>query len=187
MLLAAIENDLRVEIVNRRMCDSAVGILYRLMTMYAPGGESEKTLTLKKLHSPSRCTDPQLAADELRAWERWKKRAETFGLLTPDPTILLKGLASITSGIRGKAVNRETAFRASLVLQVASKPTMDTVTQYHGHLLGEMEQLASILKAQMPTTRSHRSKVCRQTSQMMQRQRKRLKRLGRPALLAGLW
>ena len=42
MLLAAIEDDLRTEMVNRRMCDSAVGILYRLMTLYAPGGESEK-------------------------------------------------------------------------------------------------------------------------------------------------
>ena len=146
MLLAAIEDDLRVEMVNRRMCDSAVGILYRLMTLYAPGGESEKSLTLKKLQTPTRCTDPQLAADELRAWERWKKRAETLGLLTPDPTILVKGLASITSGILEKAVNREIAFRTSLVrsvLQVDSKPTMDTVMQFHGHLLGEMEQLAS--------------------------------------------
>ena len=146
MLLAAVEDDLRVEMVNRRMCDSAVGILYRLMTLYAPGGESEKSLTLKKLQTPTRCTDPQLAADELRAWERWKKRAETLGLLTPDPTILVKGLASITSGILEKAVNREIAFRTSLVrsvLQVDSKPTMDTVMQFHGHLLGEMEQLAS--------------------------------------------
>ena len=31
MLLAAIEDDFRTEMVNRRMCDSAVGILYRLM------------------------------------------------------------------------------------------------------------------------------------------------------------
>ena len=101
---------------------------------------------MKKLQTPTRCTDPQLAADELRAWERWKKRAETLGLLTPDPTILVKGLASITSGILEKAVNREIAFRTSLVrsvLQVDSKPTMDTVMQFHGHLLGEMEQLAS--------------------------------------------
>ena len=58
----------------------------------------------------------------------------------------MKGLASITSGILEKAVNREIAFRTSLVrsvLQVDSKPTMDTVMQFHGHLLGEMEQLAS--------------------------------------------
>ena len=146
MLVAAIEDDLRVEMVNRRMCDSAVGILCRLMTLYALGDESEKSLTLKKLQNPTRCRDPQLAADELRAWERWKKRAETLRLLTPDPTILVKGLASITSGILEKAVNREIAFRTSLVrsvLQGDSKPTMDTVMQFHGHLLGEMEQLAS--------------------------------------------
>ena len=194
MLLAAIEDDLRVEMVNRRMCDSAVGILYRLMTLYAPDGESEKSLTLKKLQTPTRCMDPQLAADELRAWERWKKRAETLGLLTPDPTILVKGLASITSGILEKALNREIAFRASLVrsvLRVDSKPTTDTVMQFHGHLLGEMEQLAStapqkgVANQSTNPTRSHESKVCRQISQMMQRQRRRPKGLGRPAVRAG--
>ena len=57
MSLAAIEDDLRTEMVNCRMCDSAVGILYRLMTLCAPGGESEKTLTLNKLQNPTRCTD----------------------------------------------------------------------------------------------------------------------------------
>ena len=128
MLLAAIEDDLRVEMVNRRMCDSAVGILYRLMTLYAPGGESEKSLTLKKLQTPTRCTDPQLAADELRAWERWKKRAETLGLLTPDPTILVKGLASVTSGVLEKAVNREIAFRTSLVRSVLIAQTAKEIT-----------------------------------------------------------
>ena len=62
MLLAAIEDDLRVEMVKRRMCDSALGILCRLMTSYASGGKSEKSLTLKKLQTPVRCTNPQLAA-----------------------------------------------------------------------------------------------------------------------------
>ena len=57
MLLAAIEDGLRTKMVTRRMCDSAVGILYRLMTLYAPGGESEKTLTLNKLQNRTKCTD----------------------------------------------------------------------------------------------------------------------------------
>ena len=70
-----IEDDLRAEMVNRRMCDSAVGILYRLMTLYAPGGECGKTLTLTKLQNPTRCTDAQSAAEEFRAWERWKNHA----------------------------------------------------------------------------------------------------------------
>ena len=99
MLLAAIEDDLRTEMVNRRMCDSAVGILYRLMTLYAPGGESEKTLTLNTLQNPTRCTDAQSAAEELRAWERWKNRAQILGLLTPDPTISVKAVAGIAAGV----------------------------------------------------------------------------------------
>ena len=109
MLLAAIEDDLRTEMVNRRMCDSAVGILYRLMTLYAPGGESEKTLTLNKLQNPTRCTDAQSAAEELRAWERWKNRAQTLGLLTPDPTILVRAVAGITAGVFDKGQNCEMA------------------------------------------------------------------------------
>ena len=146
MLLAAIGDDLRAEMVNRRVCDSAVGIVYRLMTLYAPGGESEKSLTLKKLQTPTRCNEPQAAAEELRSWERWKSRAEVLGLLTPDPTVLVKALASITSGILEKAQHSEISFRTSLVrslLQVDSRPTMDTVMQFHAHLLGEMEQLTS--------------------------------------------
>ena len=106
MLLAAIEDDLRTEMVNRRMCDSAIRILHRLMTLFAHGGESEKTLTLNKLQKPTRCTDAQSAAEELRAWERWKNRAQILGLLTPGPTILAKAVAGITAGysIKGRVV-----------------------------------------------------------------------------------
>ena len=145
MLLAAIEDDLCTEMLYRRTCDSA-GILYRLMTLHAPGGESENTLTLNKLQDPTRCTDAQSAAEELRAWEPWKNRAQTLGLLTPDPTILVKAVAGITAGVFDKGQNSEMAFRVSLVrslVQVDSKPTMDTVMQFHNHLLGEMEQLPS--------------------------------------------
>ena len=53
MLLAAIEDDFRPEMVNRRICDSPVGILYQLMTPFVPGGKSEKILTLSKLQHPT--------------------------------------------------------------------------------------------------------------------------------------
>ena len=62
-------------------------------------------------------------------------------------TILVKAVAGITAGVFDKGQNSEMAFRVSLVrslLQVDSKPTMDTVLQFHNHLLGEMEQLASL-------------------------------------------
>ena len=39
MLFTAIEDDHRAEMLNRRMCDSAVDILYQLMIPYAPGGK----------------------------------------------------------------------------------------------------------------------------------------------------
>ena len=58
-----------------------------------------------------------------------------------DPTILVKAVAGIIAGVFDKGQNSETAFRVSLVrslLQVDSKPTMDTVMQFHNHLLGEM-------------------------------------------------
>ena len=70
-----------------------------------------------------------------------------MGLLTPDSTILVKAVAGISAGVFDKGQNSEMAFRVSLVrslLQVDSKPTMDTVMQFHNHLLGEMEQLASL-------------------------------------------
>ena len=116
------------------------------MTLYAPGGESEKTLMLNKLQNPTRCTDAQSAAEELKAWERWKNRA----VLTPDPTTLVKAVAGIAAGVFDKGQNSDVASRVSLVrslLQEGSRPTMDTVMQFHNHLLGEMEQLASLYPA----------------------------------------
>ena len=101
--LAAIEDDLWTEMVNRR-----VGILYRLMTLYAPGGESEKTLTLNKLQNPTRCTDAQFAAEELRAWERWKNRAQA-------PSPVWKGVASSPSGGTGLTPNPKAKSRTRKV------------------------------------------------------------------------
>ena len=68
-------------------------------------------------------------------------------MLTPGPTILVKAVAGITAEVFEKGQNSEMAFRMSLfrsLLQVDSKPTMDTVMQFHNHRLGKMEQLASL-------------------------------------------
>ena len=95
----------------------------RLMTLYAPDGESEKTLTLNKLQNPTRTQQD--------AWMP-SLQQKSSGHVTPDPAILVKAVAGITAGVFDKGQNSEIAFRVSLVrslLQVDSKPTMDTVMQ----------------------------------------------------------
>ena len=118
------------------------------MTLYAPGGESEKTRTLNKLQNPTRCADAQSAAEELRAWERWKNRAQTLhGVVDARSYHFGTGCCRDHCRMFDKGQNSEMAFWGSLVrslLQVHSKPTMDTVKQFQNHLLGEMEQLASL-------------------------------------------
>ena len=97
-----------------------------------------------------------------------------------------------------KAVNREIAFRTSLVrsvLQVDSKPTMDTVMQFHGHLLGEMEQLASTAprkgvanQTSNPNANNNQEPQVKglQANQPNDAASKaEAERLGKPALLAG--
>ena len=72
------------------------------------------------------------------------RRSEAINLTKPDPTILTRGLLTITSSVL--ASEYQANFRTSLVrnsLSVDVSPTYETVDAYHKHLLAEMEGLAS--------------------------------------------
>ena len=118
------------------------GLIFRLLTPYRPGGESEKVMILKELRNAVKYTDAGKAAEGLRAWFRWLQRADNVSVAKPDPSILARGLTNMTVDILRK--NPEAMFRTSLVkssIQVDTIPTMTTVLEYHRHLTSEMEVL----------------------------------------------
>ena len=146
MLLAALAQEVRRDLVARQCTRSAVKIVYRLYVQYCPGGESEKLHLLKSLTETTKAADAEQAVRALRQWERWMQRAQGIAVTCPDPMILARGLSVIVAGVLQK--NADAAFRTSLVkntLMVDTSPTLATVMQYQQHLKAEMETLAGVM------------------------------------------
>ena len=112
MLLSAIPDSLRRDIITHGDM-TAMGVVCRILTVYQPGNKQEKSLILKNLESPGESTTSSQAAQGLRRWLLWLKRARTLGIVEPDASILMKGLDNLTQRVIRS--DSELAFRVSLV------------------------------------------------------------------------
>ena len=145
MILAALKEEVRTECVAKKVTGSSAGLLFRLLTLYRPGGENEKIMILSQLQSPPKHSDPGKAAEALRAWLRWLQRADDVSVAKPDPSILARGLTAMTAEILQK--NPEAMFRTSLVkstFQLDTVPTMTSVLEFHRHLTSEILEGAKV-------------------------------------------
>ena len=143
MLVAALHESVRQEVVSRRLAGSTVRLVYRLLTMYQPGGEGEKLKILSNLQSPSPESDATRAVSSLRTWNRWLRRCRDLGVQAPDPSLLARGLTRMVKAVLER--NQEATFRTSLVkstLQIDTNPSYDRVESYFKHLMAECEALA---------------------------------------------
>ena len=52
MVVAALHDSVRQEVVARRLTGSTVRLIFRILTLYRPGGEGEKLKILQNLQSP---------------------------------------------------------------------------------------------------------------------------------------
>ena len=154
MLMLALAEGVRNEMVARRLTGSASSILFRLMTLYQPGGEEEKVRILRNLQEPPQEGEPQKVLEALRSWERWLRRCRELGVTTPDPALLARGLNAMVKKMMDKFP--EASFRTSLVkstLMVDTRPTAESVDSYYRHLLAESETLAvATTSTSSPTT-----------------------------------
>ena len=143
MVLLALPDAIKTEMVARRLTGSTVALIFRLMTLYQPGGESEKLKILQNLQSPPQDPDAQRTVEALRSWERWLRRCRELNVQAPDPSLLTRGLNHIVKLLMDK--NGDAKFRTSLVkstLGVDTSPTYDTVEKFFKHLMSECEALA---------------------------------------------
>ena len=142
--MASLDAAVSSEMVARRLTKSSPGLVFRLLTLYQPGGEQEKGLILYQLQSPAPASTAQGAVDALRAWGRWLRRSEAIGLTKPDPTILIRSLGMIVSLVLASEYHAN--FRTSLIrsaLKVDTAPSYESVKSFYQHLLAEMEALAT--------------------------------------------
>ena len=143
MILTALHETVRQEVVARRLTGSTVRLVFRLLTLYQPGGEEEKFKILQNLQSPAPEQEASKAVLALRAWSRWLRRCKELNVQTPDPSLLARGLTNLVKSVMEK--NADSAFRTSLVtstLQIDSNPSYDKVDSYFKHLMAECEAMA---------------------------------------------
>ena len=155
MVMLALHETVRVEMVQRPTTGSTVGILFRLLTLYQPGGQREKVTILQSLQQPESESDPRKAVVSLRSWARWLRRCKDLGVSAPDPSLLTRGLTTMTKKVLEG--DPEVSFRTSLVrssLAVDTTPTYETVEKFYNHLLAECESMVVSSTSLAPSTSS---------------------------------
>ena len=74
MVVTALHDTVRQEVVARRLTGSTVRPIFRILTLYQPGGSDEKFKILQNLQSPNPETEASKAVTALRSWSRWLRR-----------------------------------------------------------------------------------------------------------------
>ena len=91
LILQSIPDELRVDIVASRHL-SVAGMVFRLMTVFQPGGASERATMLCFLVTPKVAATLTEAAQLLRQWAQWRMRLTQLQAAEPDTTpFWLKG------------------------------------------------------------------------------------------------
>ncbi|CAE7210813.1 unnamed protein product [Symbiodinium sp. CCMP2592] len=145
MLLSAMSPEQRTDMISHRMSTSTVRMLFRLHTLYEPGGSNERQDLLRRLQAPL----DFVAGDTmegvlrvLRAWPRWMSRCLAVRMAPPDASVLARGLKLLTAKyIEGAP---DSNFRTSMLrtsLRLDGQPTMENVHAYQKHLQAEIETL----------------------------------------------
>ena len=143
MLLAAMGEDLRGDMVARRCTQSCVKMMFRVFTYYQPGGSAERTDVLKRLQNPldyAAGDTLEQALKTVRAWPRWIERCRAVHMVPPDASVLARGLSVLTERHIGSST--DASFRTSMLrtsLRLDSRPTLENVQAYQRHLQAELE------------------------------------------------
>ena len=79
-ILAASDSGVKAEMVAREITQHATHIMFRLHTLYQPGGAAEKALVLEHLQNPAAVHDVASGVATLRGWGRWHTRCIDCGI-----------------------------------------------------------------------------------------------------------
>ena len=139
LLLAALPDWLKTELVSNRQLDSAA-IIFRVLPAFHPGGLGDRTAILDVLSRPAPGKGAYDTLIALRTWQRLKKRAEELNAIIPNPSVLVVALAKLCKAAIAADTNitfRITAFRHEQ--KVDTVPTYAKVDSFARVLLGELE------------------------------------------------
>eukprot|EP00439_Symbiodinium_sp_Y106_P060173 s989_g8.t2 len=81
MVLAALPQEVKSEMITKKISGSTASLIFKLLTAYRPGREKEKTLFLQQLTSPEAAAAAEEAVQGLRRWGRWHARAKDLTVM----------------------------------------------------------------------------------------------------------
>ena len=145
MILTAMPEQLRLDMVARRSAQNCVKMMFRAYTHYQPGGGAERHDVLRRLQNPIEFTGGDSLAQvlqTLRAWPRWMERCRRVHMVPPDPTVLARGLMGLTDKYISSSTDAN--FRTAMLrttLRLDARPTTEQVTAYQRHLQAELESM----------------------------------------------
>ena len=156
MLLASMGDELKADAVALRITQSVPRMVFRMYSMFQPGGSAERHDLLQRLQSPGDTMGSDSLEDTLRvlqAWPRWVARCISMKMSPPDPQVLARGLMSLTSHHINSSP--DAAFRTSMLrttLRLDAQPDLDQVISYQRHLQAELETMVNSGSMGMPST-----------------------------------
>ena len=141
LLLASMSSSVKAEITMLRI-DRVKHCLYKLYTIYAPGGASERASLIKQLEyiQPHGNIIDMIAA--LRRWKKLIGRAAEMGVSLPDGSVLLVAVEAAIKPVT--EAQKDVNFKLNMAkneLGLPYKPALSSVLTYADHVIAELQQV----------------------------------------------
>ena len=159
MVMLALHETVRVEMVQRRTTGSTVGILFRLLTLYQPGGQREVVTILQSLQQPE-SESPEEGCGFFEVVGEMVAEMQRLGGLRPRSQPLDKRPHYHDEEGVGRRPRSEFPNEfGEEQLAVDTTPTYETVEKFYNHLLAECESMVvsstSLAPSTSPTATPH--------------------------------
>ncbi|CAE7364523.1 GIP, partial [Symbiodinium sp. CCMP2456] len=141
LLLATMNSSIKAEITMLRI-DKVKSCLFKLFTIYAPGGASERASLIKQIEhiQPQNNVVEMIAA--LHKWKKLIGRAAEMGVSLPDGSVLLVTLEAAIKNLTEN--NKDISFKLNMAkseLGLPYKPALSAVLTYADHVIAELQQV----------------------------------------------
>ena len=142
MLLQVLPESIKRDVVASRTLSSA-SIMFKLYTLFQPGGSAEKAGLLKQIAEPKIHGNGPDLLQSIRTWRRWLARTRELNLVLPD-SMILAGVLGRFSDALSKCGNAQLGFRLSTARQelgIDHRPTRESILEMSEYLQAEAEEL----------------------------------------------
>ena len=141
LLMPTMTATIKQEILMLRLA-TVKEVLFKLYTVYAPGGAAERASLLRQLETIPTTTSVIDLIANMRRWKKLASRAAEMGVALPDGSVLLMAIEAAVKGVVD--LNRDMAFKLNMAkqeLQLPYKPTVSAVMVYADHVMAELHQI----------------------------------------------